>query len=218
MPDFYRRHLPHWHPPEAQFFITFRLAGSLPREVIAEVERELAAARTRNNSPEVLTREQHRFALYERYLESAPQGPTWLAQPAVAGVVRAEMHRLDGQRYTLLAYCIMPNHVHLLIDTVGFASGQTPTTSVSFLTETLRLLKGRSARFANQYLKRRGAFWQSESFDHVVRSPESLLRIVRYIAYNPVRAGLVNQWRHWPFTWVQPELIEAAGLDMENKQ
>lgn len=216
MNDFYRRYLPHWHPPEATYFITFRLAGTLPREVIEQVERELLAYRQQKNAQSSLEEERHRFRQYERWLEKSPHGPTWLEQPAVAGVVRAEIHRLDQQRYTLLAYCIMPNHVHLLLDFAGYAPAQEketpPPRHRDFLNETLRLIKGRSARFANQYLQRRGRFWQPESYDHVVRSPQSLLRIARYIAHNPVTAGLVRFWQHWPFTWVHPELAEESGL------
>ena len=216
MPEFYRRYLPHWHPPGAQFFITFRLAGSLPRKVLQHIEEELAAYRRQGESQHPQTEEaRRRFRLYERWLEQYRHGPTWLERPVIAGVVRAEIHRLDGERYTLLAYCIMPNHVHLLIDMAGYPLGEEQPEGGKrgdFLSETMRLLKGRSARFANQYLHRQGRFWWPESYDHVVRDEQALLRITRYIAQNPVKAGLVNHWEHWPFTWVRPPLAEASGL------
>jgi REP element-mobilizing transposase RayT len=70
----------------------------------------------------------------------------------------------------------------------------------------LKLLKGRSARYCNQELGRSGAFWHHESYDHVVRNQEEYERIAWYIANNPVKAGLVENWEDWKFTFVSQDL------------
>ena len=84
-------------------------------------------------------------------------------------------------RYSLHAYVIMSNHVHMLIR---------PAISAS---EVMRRLKGASARAANLLLRRTGEpFWQSESYDHLVRNEAEFARIRAYIENNPVKAGLVS--------------------------
>ena len=83
----------------------------------------------------------------------------------------------------------MPNHVHLLI---------TPRTDVSKL---LQKLKGSTARQANQCLGRTGtAFWQDESYDHLVRNSQEFSRIESYIVQNPVQAGLVQSAEEYPWS------------------
>jgi REP element-mobilizing transposase RayT len=70
----------------------------------------------------------------------------------------------------------------------------------------MRSFKGRTARFANQLLGRTGKFWQRETYDHFVREGE-WERILWYIAMNPVRAGLVDNWYDWPYTFVDSSLL-----------
>ena len=76
------------------------------------------------------------------------------------------------------------------------------------LADMLRLLKGRTARYCNQELERSGVFWQSESYDHVVRDDRELERIIRYILGNPVKAGLVRDWHEWKFAFISTDLGE----------
>ncbi len=122
-------------------------------------------------------------------LDRATYGPRWLAQPAVAEVVAdALCYGEKVGKYRLHAWVVMPNHVHVLI---------TPESPFS---EIMRWLKWTTARRSNQLLGRCGiAFWQDESYDHWVRSSEEFKKIVAYVEWNPVSAGLVElpeQW-HW---------------------
>jgi putative transposase len=115
-----------------------------------------------------------------------------LQQPEIAAVVVQSLHHFHGKSYELLSYCLMPNHVHMV---VLLPDGAPP------LVRTLQRLKGYTALQANKLLGRTGAFWQAESYDHVVRAGE-LERIISYIVDNPVKAGLVDDWQQWPFTYV----------------
>jgi REP element-mobilizing transposase RayT len=91
--------------------------------------------------------------------------------------------------YELCAYVVMENHVHLLIR---------PFQPVPLI---MRWLKGSTARKANQLLERTGkAFWQDESYDHWVRSHKELAKIVKYIEWNPMAAGLVHSAEEWPWS------------------
>jgi REP element-mobilizing transposase RayT len=210
--QYYRRNLPHFHPEGYPLFITFRLANSLPEEVLSslkqEREQELKKLST-NSSFERYNVEVKHFFRYDDWLDRCENSPRWLEQTEVAHIVSEKLHSLAAKRYGLLCYCIMPNHVHLLITPLVIDYlGHHGKTAKYPVTDTLRLLKGSTARYCNDVLKRDGAFWQHESYDHYVRDEGELERVVLYILNNPVKAGLVEDWKDWPFTYVNPELGE----------
>lgn len=123
-------------------------------------------------------------------LDRARSGPRYLAEIAVARAVVQAIR--DGaaklNRYDLHAFVVMPNHVHLLV-TPHLANAR-----------WLGPLKGFTASSANQLLRRKGPFWQDESYDHLVRSAEEFRKIVAYIEHNPVAAGLVNVAEDYPWS------------------
>jgi putative transposase len=128
------------------------------------------------------------FVALDREIDKATFGPVWLEDPRIARVVAdAILYGESGRQfYRLRAWVIMPNHVHLLL---------LPRAPLPAIT---RWLKGSTARQANLILGRIGvAFWQDESFDHRVRNDFELDRIVRYVEYNPVSAGLVSSPSVW---------------------
>ncbi|SRR6266446_1849634 len=173
---YYERHLPHWQPQGKLLFITWRLAGSLP------------ATFWRNCTEKADGR---RFVFFDRFMDSGRFGPMWLRSPGVARLVTEALVHGETQRglYRVFAFVVMSNHVHLLIETI------------EPLQKITRLLKGYTARCANQYLARTGqAFWQDESFDHWVRNSAELERIIHYIENNPVKAGLVNRAEDWAWS------------------
>jgi len=107
-------------------------------------------------------------------------GECLLRDANAAELVASSLHHFDGQRYALSDFVIMPNHVHLLVGLLGETGIEAQCKS----------WKSYSAREINLLLGRRGRFWQEESFDHLVRSPEQFERFQRYIAENPAKAGL----------------------------
>ncbi len=213
--EIYHRNLPHWQPQDRIFFITFRLAHSLPQSVLQELRVEQERERQSNCSrssgkqqrQELYDSAKRFFGKYDTWLDRCiKESPRWLAEEAIARLVMQEIHRMDTERCDLIAFSIMPNHVHLLIDTAGF-NQVSPTNTIGTtypypLTDSLRLLKGRTARYCNQALGRSGDFWHHESYDHVVRDEQEFERIFRYILNNPVKAQLVSSWENWPYTYV----------------
>jgi REP element-mobilizing transposase RayT len=173
---FYRRHLPHWIPPGKDTFITWRLAGSVPREPPGEEEPNDSFTRFRKS---------------DECFDKTHRGPTWLARPEIARMV-VQTPRYGAEslgRFDLHAFVVMSNHVHVLIH---------PKTALATITQGL---KGYTARRANEILKRKHqAFWHDESFDHWVRSPEEFRQIVLYIEHNPVTVGLVERPEDWPWS------------------
>lgn len=209
---YYRRNLPHYHLGGYPFFITFRLAGSLPLTILAQLgtQRERELKNLKSDTPEERSKiEKKYFDYYEDWLDRCEFGPRWLQADNIAQIVMKEIHNMNGSRHKLMAHCIMPNHVHLLIESLIDKQANHQGRSAKYpVTDALRLLKGRTARNGNLELRRTGHFWQHESYDHVVRDEKELERIILYILNNPVKAGLVKEWKKWSFTYVSPELGE----------
>lgn len=213
MTDFYHRKLPHWIPEGAAFFIIFRLANSLPARVIQELEawREHERQTIQSRHPgksewqELYNLDKKYFGYFDFWLDRCVENsPRWLSDEKIAQIVADEIHALNGDCYRLIAYCIMSNHVHLAMDTdeYRFEPAHEGVTAPYTLTDTLKRLKGRTARFCNLALGRSGTFWHSESYDHVIRNAKEYERIIWYILTNPVKAGLVEKWEDWKFSYV----------------
>lgn len=208
---FYERNLPHWQPDKAEFFITFRLVGSLPKSAIEKIkfnkklldqklsEQNKSTARSDSLS-DLRKYYQSTFQKYEKQLDGGKRGPTWLANPDIAQIVKEAIHFRDHKVYNLYAYCIMPNHVHMVLKMLKEnIEDQTPT-----LTIMLKNLKSYTAQQANKLLNRTGNFWQVESFDRVIRDNNERESTIRYVLYNPVKAQLTDKWEKWPYSYCKP--------------
>ena len=135
------------------------------------------------------------FAGWDATLDKAKLGPRWLSQPEVAEIIKEAMHYRDGKVFDLHAFCIMSNHVHAVFEPLSRSEWH------SDLHKIMQSLKRHTARQANVLLGREGAFWQDESYDHVIRDSEEYTRIINYVLENPVKAGLVLKWDEWRWTY-----------------
>lgn len=211
-----RGYLPHIKVEGATYFVTFRLADSLPQSVLAQIEEERTALLQKAKRKEgKLAREDEerlRWLTSQRVEEflNAGYGDCWLKRNDIATMVQRAFLHFDGDRYTLHTAVIMPNHVHLLV---------TPLADHT-LSSILHSWKSYTANEANRLLGRNGAFWQTESYDHVVRDDEDFQRLFDYIVYNPVKAGLCSEPQEWPFLYVaRPSRSETgnAGNDQDGR-
>jgi REP element-mobilizing transposase RayT len=107
-------------------------------------------------------------------------GACLLKHPEAAEIVWNALRHFDGQRYRLHAWCIMPNHVHVVVSPLGDHG----------LPEILHSWKSFTAHAINQALGRKGEVWERESFDHLIRSADAVDRFISYTQNNPVEAGL----------------------------
>jgi putative transposase len=210
---FYKRNLPHWQPPGAAFFITWRLYGSLHREALDRIEanrvlleRELARAGETQDERKI-RHFKKQFALYDSLLDQAEDGPLWLKEDRIAAQAQSALLHQYGDQYSLWAYVVMANHIHVLLRpktvarTLVRADVTSEMPSYIPLGQITRLLKGGTAREANKLLDRTGQpFWQEESYDHWARDDEESSRIIAYIENNPVKAGLVTKPEYWPWS------------------
>ncbi|MBK7936580.1 MAG: hypothetical protein IPJ82_05610 [Lewinellaceae bacterium] len=217
MKEFYRRSLPHLQPMGGTFFVTFRLAGSLPQSLIQELraqfaERKQALVQNRlSHQCEFIYQERKRcFTRYDEVLDQGLYGNCYLRESTQSQLVADELHRQDSILYELIAYCIMPNHVHVLFDTSIQLTEEPEFYNVENLKykpleKIMQQIKGASSRAVNQSLGRTGQLWQYESYDHWVRNHREFDNILWYILNNPVKAGLVKTWRDWAFNYCRYE-------------
>jgi putative transposase len=180
----FHRRLPHWYRAGAAYFLTWRLAGSLPASAIADR----------------ITRSGARFVTADRLLDVAATGPRWLTEASIAESVIAIL--LRGERegdYELGPWVLMPNHIHLVLRPEGE------------LGKIMAMLKARTARQANRCLDREGqSFWSRDYFDRWIRNGIEEERIGHYIEQNPVKAGLCITPEQWQWSSAAGNAARAA--------
>ena len=233
--NFYRGNLPHWQPPEATFFVTYRLFGSIPKSKIEALKAEYAYELERLERYKKLDLSQQNskffslglseelqtdleniwrkrkqllqyqyFTSFDELLESNLNEPHWLKTPEIANTCRQAIHYFDGQYYTLWAYTVMSNHIHIVLSLLPNAP---------ILWAILQRIKRFSATKANAILDRTGLpFWEKESYDHLVRDG-SFGRIMAYTLENPVKAGYVKRWEEYPYNYCHSSLMDEFRMD-----
>jgi REP element-mobilizing transposase RayT len=199
-----RGYLPHCDQPGLVQFLTFRLWDSMPASWRGEWEHLLAVS-TRSDAPRsgeqsIASREQ-RIKL-EEYLDRS-LGECFLRDPRIATLVEQAIRFHQGQRFELLAWVVMPNHVHALIQV-----GLTP------LTRIVQNWKSVAAVAANKLLGRPGRFWQPDYWDRHMRDAEQTLKAVRYIENNPVKAKLCRAPEDWPFSSARFRNSQTRKLEL----
>lgn len=186
-----RGRLPHWERKNGTYFVTWRLADSLPKEAREKIrhEREEIVREAERQSRELNDDEKLRLTrLHTERIEewlNAGHGACHLNDARCAKIVADALSYFDGERYDLHAWCVMPNHVHVVFQVKGEHS----------LHEILHSWKSFTANECNKVLGRAGAFWMDESFDRLIRNDAEHEKYVAYTLNNPVVVGLENwEW------------------------
>jgi REP element-mobilizing transposase RayT len=180
-----RGYLPHLKAYNGIYAVTFRLHDSLPAHFLEQ----MAGLPVEAKSEEI-----------EINLNKG-LGDCWLAKPVVADMLKSVLLQKHQQDYYVHAWVIMPNHVHLLLQPLGDI----------LLSDCLQAIKSISAHHANFLLERSGAFWQRESYDHLVRNEADFNHALEYIAQNPVKANLVKQAADYAYYGAFTEDAAHAG-------
>lgn len=132
----------------------------------------------------------------EEYLNNG-YGACHLKDERIGRLIEEALLHFDDQRYHLIAWVVMPNHVHVLVEQVrGYPLG-----------DIVHSWKSYTAIEANKILGRKGQFWYPDYFDRFVRDQEHLTNVIEYIHNNPVKAGLVDRPEEWAFSsarWFYP--------------
>jgi putative transposase len=202
--EVYIRHMPHWRQPGATYFVTFRLGDSLPQAKLRELEgirREWDRQHPPPHTEEALQQLAKHLASYTEAWLDQGLGSCLLRQESLRKHGISAMHHFDEDRYELDAYVVMPNHVHAIVKPLQWR--EQPLESI------LKSWKQFSPTQIHQEIGGKGALWQEESYDRIIRDEEHLYRCLQYIGDNPKKAQLAA---HEFIRWVRPSWI-ALGWD-----
>ncbi|MDR2981304.1 MAG: transposase [Puniceicoccales bacterium] len=202
---FHRRdYLPHLKVAGAAYFVTFRLADSLPKEVLLRIKTELE----QTVFPEDATldeRTEHLRQLRRRKIEHSLDqgaGQCWLRHPEMASLLAGALKHFDGERYKLRAWVIMPNHVHVLVAPLKeFSLGAIVKSWKQFLATRAKKILAIPP----------GRFWQPESYDHWTRDADERERVISYIHQNPVKAKLCQRPEECPWSSAYPVQTDSIN-------
>ncbi len=190
--------LPHWRVPGATYAVTFRLKNSIPaeawedylqrKEILAKkLVQTLSKRGSRSSLVEVMAIRAEISVLQDSLIEpilNEAHGECWLKLPELAKLVLGAIKHFDGDRYTLYAWSIMQNHVHVILQ----PSGDNP------LEKIIHSWKSFTAKKINDLLGKSGGFWQEEYYDHIIRDGEDFSNQVKYILENPRKGSASGEW------------------------
>lgn len=205
--DHCRGYLPHIENKQYQM-ITFRLYDSVPKEVVEgwketlsllgqltssqreQQEQATGLREPRRHSFSTYKTEADRLlALLDKY-EDAGYGSCVLKNDNVAKIVHDAIFFYHEKKYNVISWCIMPNHVHVLIEVMKNIS----------LSSILHSWRSFSSNEINKVLNRSGRLWMPEYFDRFIRDNDHFNNVVDYIHNNPVKAGLVKEAREYKWS------------------
>jgi REP element-mobilizing transposase RayT len=201
-------HGPHHQYKDSIVFLTWRLAFTLSAHIIKLFEQIKAMPGSAEFDPDLDIAKQKnaflftKFQDYDLALAKFRQPGFSLNEPRIAKLLRESFHHLDGRKYELHAWCVMSNHVHLLIRPVKDADDD-----YFLVSSIVQSIKRFTANRINRLLGREGRIWDDFYFDRIVRDGEDYENVVNYILMNPVKAGLVDNPRKWKDSFYNPRYL-----------
>ena len=187
------KQLPHFDAPGRRQFITYRLSDAMPAARRREWEAFLA-----------LEDDEEKQRKVEAYLDKG-YGECHLRDPRIADLVQENLWHHDGVKYRLLAWVIMPNHVHALVEIWNVPLGEILKSWKSYTSKAAnKILQGGDGPSPSFKSRARGdepsppqTFWEEDYFDCYLRDEDHYRRVVRYIESNPAKAGLAKTPEEW---------------------
>ena len=190
---YHKRFLPHIQPKNTFFFITYRLDFKYTKHINNVLQES-------KKTSEIFSKKQ--FDKIDNFLTRI-KSPKWLIKVEIAEIIKESLLHRMGKEYELICFCIMPNHVHILIKPL-LEKEDIPYS----ISKIMHGLKGFTATKCNKILNRTGKFWYPESYDHYIRNENEFFNVINYILQNPVKAGFVKNWKDWEYNWVDEKWLE----------
>ena len=187
----FRRNLPHFYNQDAIYDISFRLVNTVPKSIFDKYffEKECLIKKRKHKEIDQLYKD-----YIEDFLDNSGNEKDWLFNEAICKEVISAIQFYNEKRYSVIAYCIMPNHVHLILNTMNYTFHP--------IGDLLKSIKQFSGKQANKILNRKGQFWHGESYDHIIKSRNELAERIDYLINNPVKAKLVSNGQDWKGTYL----------------
>ena len=184
------RYLPHWTQAGATYAITFRLADSVPATVAHAWQQERQDILDRAKRQDRPLTHQERMELNQLFSDrvdsylDAGHGECLMKDSRIAEAVQNALLHFDGQRYELLAWAVMPNHVHAVVKPL----------EAHELKDILHSWKSFTAKEINRLLARQGQVWMEEYYDHLIRDEKDFCNQINYVLNNAEKVGL-RDWK-----------------------
>jgi len=204
----HRRNLPHFQREGQIISLTWRLAFSLPREMLimqkglSDTLMEIRNLKGKDKSELLRSYNIKLHKLDAALAKCRPQGFS-LCDDGIGKMICDTFYFYSGKLYQLHCFCLMPNHVHLLIRPLKDTNGIYIRVS-----NIVRTLKGYTSKQINDRLDRSGKIWNPDYFDRYIRDPGDYYSVVGYILKNPVAADIVKNQVDWKYSFYQQGLIE----------
>jgi len=189
-----RGYLPHFEGTEIVRHVSIHLADSLPKEALERMELELNMA-----PPE--KRDMKRRKKIEAWVD-AGHGSCVLQEPAVAEMAQNALLYFDAERYALLAWVVMPNHMHVVFEPrEGWTVAKIVATWKKFTAGRIKdFLRRRDVEANREIGGPGGVVWHREYWDRYMRNETHLRETIEYVHLNPVAAGLVARAEDWAWS------------------
>lgn len=214
--EHYRHRLPHFQLPGQAYFVTWCLKDAIPAKAVIHYTQKMKELKDqikfleeqelnieRKDEIQGLYQDVRKKYLkaYNDLLDTEKDPLVNLAKPENSEVIIQSLKYWEGRQLMNYAFCIMPNHVHWAFELKKSDEQDNPV----YLQDVLQSVKRYSARIINKLENRQGSLWQKESFDTTIRDDRHLINAIAYTVNNPVKAGLVKDWKIWPGTWCADE-------------
>jgi REP element-mobilizing transposase RayT len=180
-----RGYFPHFDGEGVMQHVCFRLFDSLPQSLLPLWREKLQGTHAAGGLETTEASREWRRRIHDAL--DRGYGSCFLRDDRLAKVVEDALRHFDRQRYTLHAWCVMPNHVHTLF---------TPL-NIFRMSSIVRSWKSFTGHECNKVLKRTGKFWEREPFDRYIRNQRHFQNALAYIENNPVKAGLCEEAKNW---------------------
>ena len=204
----YWSHGPHYQFRDSIVFITWRLAGTLPSHILKLFRQLTSEQDNQEKTRDLQNIKQETPSLFKLYQEYDLELAKWndpgfsLNEERLARIITCALHYHEGKKYELHAYCVMSNHVHLLIRAL-----KQDNENYYHIADLLQALKRYTANEINKRLGKSGNLWDDYYFDRIIRNEQYYHNVVNYILMNPVAAGLVKHPEDWRDSYYNPEFL-----------
>ncbi len=210
----YRHILPHFQQPGQTYFVTWSLHDAIPPKALARYTTELEMLKSqikflekqKSQPSEIEKIKQEYYSVRKKYIKAYDDLLDSDICPAInlsktrnTEIIKTALQFWEGKKLRNLAFTIMPNHVHWVVKLLNKDSKEDPV----YLQDILQSVKRHSSNRINKAENRLGKLWQKESFDTTIRNEKHLYYAIKYTLNNPVKAGLVSDWRDWKGTWYE---------------
>lgn len=200
----HRRFLPHLQLKYQIIFLTWKLAFHLPQELLRKI-RELQYIQEKMEEQKTGSIGN----IYQLYIKKMEELDIFLAKidvsdinltnPEIGDMIKNTFIFYDEKLYKLHCFCIMSNHIHLLVQPLIDDNGK-----FFKISTIVQRIKTYTAKNINMILNRNGKVWDDDYFDRYIRNDKDYYNVINYILNNPVKAGLSEQIEDWQFSYYKP--------------